>query len=100
MSRRDTDGRETVLGRLSRSHRYTVVAQDGVAGTVETPLFPPDGDGPDYVVARVVAARGRSELRILPVALVEDVEPEKQVIRVRLTSDELLALPARLPLER
>jgi hypothetical protein len=37
---------------LACSHGYLVVGRDGPLGVVETPLFPPEGDEPDYLVLR------------------------------------------------
>ena len=57
------------LDALGRCHGYLAVANDGPVGTVETPLFPPDVDEPDYIVVRIQQGL-RSRLPVVTAALV------------------------------
>jgi hypothetical protein len=81
---------------LSVSVGFTVEAADGVVGTVETPLFPPDETVPDFLVVRVGRIHPRRP--VLAAALVESVDPTTRVIRVHGRRDEIARLPEHLPL--
>ncbi len=76
---------------------FAIEADDGLVGTVETPLFPPDGGAPDFLVLRV---RDRLSTRrpVLPAALVDGVDPERKVVRVRGTRAQVMKLPEQVPL--
>jgi hypothetical protein len=78
---------------LASCNDYVVEARDGPAGTVETPLFPPDGSEADYLVLRVGARR-----RVVSTALVKDVDPGRRLVRLRVTTAELERIPEDLPL--
>jgi hypothetical protein len=80
---------------LARSHGSLVVASDGLVGEVETPLFPPDADEPDYLLVNR-QRRLRSRRPVVPVALVRHVTPG--VVFLRATSDEVDRLPEHLPI--
>lgn len=80
---------------LARSHGYLVLASDGPVGVVETPLFPPDADEPDYLVVRR-GRRLRSRRPVVHVSLVRRFEPG--VVVLRATADEVDRLPENLPL--
>ena len=82
---------------LARCGGFVVEAEDGVVGTVETPLFPSPGGAPDFLV---VCVRGlvRSRKPVVSTALVEDVEEESRTVRVRGRRDQISELPEHLPL--
>lgn len=84
---------------LACCHGYEVEAEDGPVGVVETPLFPPDCDEPDFLVVRV-HVRGRLFPRfpIVPVSLVSEVEPGVRLVRVRGSARSVAQLPEKLPL--
>jgi hypothetical protein len=82
---------------LAHCSGFCVEASDGVAGVVETPLFPPDEAIPDFLVLRV-GGRLRPQHPVLPAALVEHVDPEAQIVHVHGTRGEILRLPEHLPL--
>jgi hypothetical protein len=81
---------------LASCHGLPVVGTDGPIGEVETPLFPPGGDEPDFLVLRLRGG-GRlfPEFRILPAVLVERVEADAVVLRI--CADAVAYLPTRLP---
>jgi hypothetical protein len=70
-----------------------------MCGAVETPLFPADSAEPDYLIVRL-ASRVRRALPIVPVALVESVDVEREVVYVAATRHELAAFPQHLPVAR
>jgi hypothetical protein len=80
---------------LACSHGYLVVGCDGPLGVVETPLFPPEGDEPDYLVLRR-RKRLRASHPVVHVSLVHSAEPG--LVRLAATSDEVDRLPEGLPL--
>lgn len=80
---------------LACSHGYLVVGRDGPVGVVATPLFPPGGDGPDYLVLRR-RKRMRASHPVVHVSLVRSAEPG--LVRLAATSDEVDRLPEGLPL--
>jgi hypothetical protein len=92
---RSTAGRKRDA--LASCNDYLVEASDGHVGTVETPLFPPEGSEADYLVIRV-AGSSRGRRRVVTTALVKDVDPKRRLIRLRVTKDELERLPEDLPL--
>jgi hypothetical protein len=81
---------------LSLSGGFRLEASDGVVGTVETPLFPPDDTVPDFLVVRVGRLHPRRP--VIAAALVESVDPAARVVRVRGRRAEILRLPEHLPL--
>jgi hypothetical protein len=82
---------------LASCNDYLVEATDGQVGTVETPLFPPEGSEADYLVLRV-AGSSRARRRVVTTALVRDVDPTRRLVRLRVTKAELERLPEDLPL--
>jgi hypothetical protein len=84
---------------LSTCHGYGVLAQDGVLGHVETPLFPPDGRHPDFLVIRVRDA-ARLRFPVVHVSLVRDIDQEARLIRVGMRRRDAASLPEQLPLGR
>lgn len=92
---RSTPGRKRDA--LASCNDYLVEASDGEVGTVETPLFPPEGSEADYLVVRV-AGSSRPRRRVVTTALVKEVDPKRRLVRLRVTKAELERLPEDLPL--
>jgi hypothetical protein len=85
--------RPSVVRALTSCHGYRVRAEDGVLGEVETPLFPPDSDVPDYLVVRT----GAGEERLVAVASVAAVDACRRLVRLDGSVEELSRLPSWLP---
>ena len=83
---------------LARCHGYDAVALDGTCGTVETPLFPPDTDMPDYLVLRLEPARGGCAFPIVAAAVVDGIDLDSRSVHLQATIAELALLPQDLPL--
>ena len=83
---------------LASCHGYAVIASDGLAGEVETPLFPREGAPPDFLVLRVMSC-GRLFPRfpVLPVVLVEHVDDARRCLTVATTRSVIDALPSNVP---
>ena len=81
---------------LALSSGFTVAADDGEVGVVETPLFPPDDTAPDFLVLRVGRVHPRRP--VLATALVESVDVARRLVRVHASRREILDLPEHLPL--
>jgi hypothetical protein len=81
---------------LAMCHGFTVFAWDGPVGSVETPLFPPDSHEPDYLVVQTDTPRRRRP--VVSTALVEHVDPARQIVYVRGTEQEVSDMPEHLPL--
>ena len=84
---------------LARSHGFSVRAEDGVVGEVETPLFPPDGDEADYLVVRVTDD-ATVRLPIVPAGLVVAVDATRRVVCVAGRRADITGRPERLPFAR
>ena len=82
---------------LARCHGYLVAAHDDLVGEVETPLFPPDGAHPDFLILRVPGPPGPRR-PVIAAALVEEVDAAARILYLRGTRDEIAALPEHLPL--
>lgn len=82
---------------LALSAGYALVADDGVVGEVETPLFAPDHHEPDYLVVRL-GGGGAARRPVVPCALVARVDASARVVRVHGARADLAALPDHLPL--
>lgn len=82
---------------LARCGGFSVEASDGPVGVVETPLFPPDGASPDFLVLRV-GNRLRPRRPVLAAALVERVDLDARVVRVHGLGAEIARLPEHLPI--
>jgi hypothetical protein len=74
---------------------FAVEADDGPAGIVETPLFPPDGTEPDFLVLRIGPLNARR--RIVSAALVDRVDRGARTVHVRRSRLEIERLPEHLP---
>jgi hypothetical protein len=82
---------------LAACDGFSVEADDGDAGAVEMTLFPPDGEIPDFLVLRVrslIATRRP----VVSVALVEAVDTQRRIVRVRGKRGQVIGLPEHLPL--
>jgi hypothetical protein len=90
------DIREESLSLLALASGYRVEADDGPIAVVETPVFPPDAAEPDFLVLRVGRLHPRRP--IVSVAIVEHVDPEARVVRVRGRRGDIQRLPEHLPL--
>jgi hypothetical protein len=88
--------RSLVRAALRRCAGFRAVARDGRVGTVETPIFPPDGDLPDYLVLRTGLFRRRRP--VVAVSLIEDVDPWQKIVVLRGPARAIAALPEHLPL--
>jgi hypothetical protein len=86
----------SVERRLASSHGFLAVASDGPIGTVETPLFPPDSDGPDYLI--VCTGSLLSRRPVVSTALVDDVDQARRLVFLRASREEIAGLPEHLPL--
>jgi hypothetical protein len=82
---------------LAHCHGFDVIADDGPAGVVETPLFPPDADEPDYLVVRA-GRRLVPRFPIVSVALIERVDVERGRVHVAASASAVKDLPERLPI--
>lgn len=82
---------------LASCNDYLVDAIDGHVGEVETPLFPPDGSEPDYLVLRVVGPSGVRR-PVVTTAVVEEVDSRQRRVRLHLTREQVDGLPDDLPL--
>lgn len=84
---------------LARCHGFDVLAEDGVLGYVETPLFPPDARHPDFLVVRVPAI-DHNRFPVLHVSLVRGIDQNARQVHVRMRRSEAALLPEHLPLDR
>jgi hypothetical protein len=93
MSPKTNEGRQA----LARCQGFLAIGDDGPVGAVETPLFPPDRDEPDYLVLRVGSVLRRRR-PVVSVALVDDVDPRRGLLYLRGRREEVARLPEQLPL--
>jgi hypothetical protein len=82
---------------LAQCEGYQVLAEDGLVGEVERPLFPPDGNEPDYLVVRV-RKRVWGRVPVISTALVVAIDPARGLIWVRGDRERIAGLPEHLPL--
>ena len=85
------------IRQLGCCHGYAAVASDGPLGMVETPLFPPDTDVPDYLVVRIGAADA-PRFPVIAAAAVTSVDTRTREVRIDGTVAELERMPEHLPL--
>ena len=86
---------------LAYCHGFVALATDGQLGEIETPLFPPDWEAPDYLIVRTVHDDTQRLRRpVIPVALVEEVDEERRLLYLRGSVQQLAHLPESLPLMR
>ena len=83
---------------VTSCHGYGAYADDGLAGVVETPLFPPDSDEPDCLVLRV-RLRGRLFPRfpVVPVSSVSEIDHSTRNVRLAGKRADIEQLPEQLP---
>jgi hypothetical protein len=82
---------------LACSAGFAAIARDGVLGTVETPLFPPDAREPDFLVIRA-GPWPRTRRSIVSTALVEDVDVERRCVRLAASKRDIDRLPEHVPI--
>jgi hypothetical protein len=83
---------------LASCNGYSVETSDRqVVGEIETPLFPPDGSEPDYLVLRISGVL-RVRHPVLATAIVEEVDPRRRLVRVACTKGQIEGMPEHLPL--
>ena len=87
----------TDLELLAASAGFQAIGDDGVLGTIETPLFPPDASAPDFLVLRMRGAL-RTRYPIVSAALVEEVDVAGRLVHIRGSRREIERLPEQLPL--
>jgi hypothetical protein len=76
---------------LACCHGFAISASDHVLGVVETPVFSGTGLRPDYLLVRnAESIPGR--FTDVPVALVDEVDPERRKISLDLPLDEVIHL--------
>jgi hypothetical protein len=82
---------------LACCHGYRVAAGGLLVGEVETPIFSgPLGD-PEFLLVRTVRSISGT-FRIVPVALVLEIDRERRLVAIVGDDDVLASLPERLPL--
>lgn len=82
---------------LAHSHGFEVIAADGPVGVVETPLFPPHTDEPDYLIVRTESTP-QARFRVVSVALVRCVDAAEARIHLTASRRMLTTLPEELPI--
>jgi hypothetical protein len=75
-----------------------VAAGDRLVGVAETPVFGDTGRAPDYVIVRTAPWIGGT-FRVVPSAMVDDVDEVGRVVTLAVTGALFAELPERLPLE-
>jgi hypothetical protein len=82
---------------LARCHGFEVAAESVRVGVVETPVFAGPAAAPDYLVVRT-EGRFDGRFRVVPAALVVDVDEERRTVLLRVDAAAVANLPERLPL--
>jgi hypothetical protein len=90
---------KTSMRGLASCHGFAVIAANGPVGTIETPLFTGAATEPDYLIIRTTAAI-EGAFRVVPTALVENVDPLGHQIFLNADHNTIASLPEYLPLER
>lgn len=85
------------LAKLASSHGYAVEAIDGEVGQVETPLFPPTGTEPDFLVIRLTLDDAR--FAVVPVRLISSVDAADRRIRLDVSRSTVATMPGDITLE-
>ena len=83
--------------RLAASHGFSVKANDGDVGEVETPLFPPTGAEPDFLVVRL--ASDEASFAVVPVQVIESIDPDARLIRLDASRDAVAGMHGEIALE-
>lgn len=92
-------GESLSAGRLARCHGYRVASGDVELGEVETPIFSGPLLEPEFLLVRTIGAISGT-FRVLPTALVVDVDPTLRRLAVTVDEERIAALPERLPVRR
>jgi hypothetical protein len=82
--------------RLSSCHGFAVSAGPRGIGSLETPLFAGPGVEPDYLLVRT-GEEIAGTFRVVPAALVVDVDPVRRVVVLDADAEAVAALPQHLP---
>jgi hypothetical protein len=83
--------------RLSSCHGFDVSAGPLGIGSIETPLFAGPGMEPDHLLVRTDEGIAGT-FRVVPAALVLDVDRARRLVVLDADSDTVAALPRQLPL--
>lgn len=83
--------------RLATSHGFSVKAADGDVGEVETPLFPPTGGEPDFLVVRLADEEAR--FAVVPVQLIENIDTSARQLVVAASCSAVAAMRGDIALE-
>lgn len=82
---------------LAASHGFSVEALDGDVGEVETPLFPPAGGEPDFLVVRL--AESEASFAVVPVQVISDVDATARRIKLEASCSAVAAMRGDIALE-
>jgi hypothetical protein len=82
---------------LSDCDGFRVEATDGPCGVIDMPLFPPDGEEPDYLVVRT-GSRLNPRYPVVPTELVDGVDRHARHVRLGVPATTVRRLPEHLPL--
>jgi hypothetical protein len=88
---------DAILDVLARCHGYLAVASDGPVGEIETPLFPPGADEPDYLIIRLARVL-RPRMPVIWGGLVQEIDAERRLVFLDATREEIRHQPEHLPL--
>jgi len=91
------DARRVNAAELARCHGYDVAAGQARIGAVETPVFAGPTSAPDYLIIRTPETISGT-YRVIPAALVADVDRDRRIITLRIDESALAAYPEQLPL--
>ena len=94
---RASDPARNASARLAASHGFSVEAADGNVGVVETPLFPPAGGEPDFLVVRLAGAD--ANFAVVPVHLIARVDSVAREVKVGASCSAVAAMRGDIALE-
>jgi len=83
---------------LANCHGYIVLADDGLLGTVDAPVFEPDSSEPRYLVVRA-PSHGLTRRVFVPASVVRRVNVDDELVYVQGRVSELSRLQNALPPE-
>lgn len=86
-------------GGLACCHGYRVVCGELLLGEVETPVFAGPLAEPEFLLVRTGELL-TGTFRMLPAALVVDVDPAQRQVAVGADGERVTALPEHLPVRR
>ncbi len=93
----DARNDNTDVARLAASHGFSVEALDGDVGEVETPLFPPAGGEPDFLVVRLAESEAR--FAVVPVQLISGVDAVMRRITLEASRSAVAEMRGDIALE-